>query len=76
LESCAQAKDLDAEDARRLLKALRYADDRYDPVYPDFHIIQEAAELVRGDWPGLADELETFREKLIGALDDVNEGGK
>lgn len=61
-------EELEAE-VERLRKALAYADDKYDPVYPDFYILQAAADLAEDDEPGLADELRLFRRKLIHALD-------
>lgn len=62
------------EEVERMREALRYADDGRDPVYPDFYILESASDLVRDDWPGLADELDTFRQKLIGALDRAEDG--
>jgi len=52
-----------------LRSALRYADDRYDPVYPDFYILQAAADLIRDEDPALSRELDEFRSRLIDALD-------
>lgn len=60
--------------ARRLRKALRSADDGYDPVYPDFYILQASADLIEDEDPVLATELRTFRQKLIDVLDDLTSG--
>ena len=61
-------QELEAEN-ERLRKALRYADDRYDPVYEDFFILKSAADLLEEEQPALSDELRVFRRKLMGALD-------
>jgi len=55
-----------------LRKALAYADDRYDPVYPDFYILQAAADLLEDEEPALASEIREFRSRLIDALDQVD----